>query len=190
MLVLLTVGIYEWCDWNGLRCNDTETKFHKFWFRHSKLIREIRVQTHRQQGDLENLILFFQKKKSRLKINRLKVTFFHNAFQIDLSGGNSPSTPIRVELLAYVNFINEIQFGYLFCSKTYFNFSKTFLAVNIAYVHEQFVWKPYCSSRNNKFLISVSSINYSVSFSRIGLLKIFIRYSSLRIFSCFKVSYV
>jgi hypothetical protein len=29
-------GIYEVCHWDGLRCHDIHTKFHKDWFRHSK----------------------------------------------------------------------------------------------------------------------------------------------------------
>jgi hypothetical protein len=33
-----------------------------------KLIRGIRIQTHRQQGDLISLLLFLQNKESRLKI--------------------------------------------------------------------------------------------------------------------------
>jgi hypothetical protein len=29
--------IYEVCCWYGLRCHDMHTKFHKNWFRHSKV---------------------------------------------------------------------------------------------------------------------------------------------------------
>jgi hypothetical protein len=30
-------GIYEASGWDGLRCHDIHTKFHKAWFRHSKV---------------------------------------------------------------------------------------------------------------------------------------------------------
>jgi hypothetical protein len=33
-LVLLMEGIYELCLWDGLRCTDVHTKFHKDWFGH------------------------------------------------------------------------------------------------------------------------------------------------------------
>jgi hypothetical protein len=29
-------GIYEVRRWDGLRCHDIHTRFHKYWFRHSK----------------------------------------------------------------------------------------------------------------------------------------------------------
>jgi hypothetical protein len=40
-------GICEVCSWDGLRCHDVHTKFHKDWFRHSKVIRGD-SQTHKQ----------------------------------------------------------------------------------------------------------------------------------------------
>jgi hypothetical protein len=44
---------------------NVHTKFHKVWFRHSKVNRE--EQTHRDEGDLIGLLLFFLNKESRLK---------------------------------------------------------------------------------------------------------------------------
>jgi hypothetical protein len=44
------------------------TKFHKVWFRHSK-VDGGDAQTHRQHGDGMSLLLFFENKENRLKIN-------------------------------------------------------------------------------------------------------------------------
>jgi hypothetical protein len=52
----------------GLRCHGTHTKFHIDWFRHSKVNRGTYMQTHRQQGDIISLLLFYQNKERRLKI--------------------------------------------------------------------------------------------------------------------------
>jgi hypothetical protein len=38
MLVLLVVGIYEDCHWDGPKCHDIHTKFNKNWLRHSKVV--------------------------------------------------------------------------------------------------------------------------------------------------------
>jgi hypothetical protein len=46
-------------------------RFHKYWFRHSKVDRE---GIHRQHGDLISLLLFFQNSKSAIK-TRGKVVF-------------------------------------------------------------------------------------------------------------------
>jgi hypothetical protein len=43
------------------------TKFHKYWFRHSKVNRG-HSQTNRQHRGRKNRILIFQSKKSRLEI--------------------------------------------------------------------------------------------------------------------------
>jgi hypothetical protein len=43
-------GIYEVRRWDGLRCHGIHTKFHKDWFRHSKVNRGD-SQTQRQHGD-------------------------------------------------------------------------------------------------------------------------------------------
>jgi hypothetical protein len=50
-------------------CHDIHTKFDKGLFSIRKLmVREyIYIQTHRQQGDLTSLLLFFRNKKSRLR---------------------------------------------------------------------------------------------------------------------------
>jgi hypothetical protein len=56
-------------NWDGLRCHDIHTKFHRNWLRHSKVHGGGDSQTHRQQGGPTSLILFFQNKESRLKIN-------------------------------------------------------------------------------------------------------------------------
>jgi hypothetical protein len=58
----LVGGIYDGRFWDGLRCHDTHTKFHKDWLRHS----EVDTQAHRQHGECISLVLFFQNKKSRL----------------------------------------------------------------------------------------------------------------------------
>jgi hypothetical protein len=39
MLVLLIRGIYKLRRLDGLRWRDLHTKFHKYWFRHSKVVR-------------------------------------------------------------------------------------------------------------------------------------------------------
>jgi hypothetical protein len=57
-------GIYEIHYWDELKCHDIHTDLHKDWFRHSKVGGGIYIQTHRQEGDLINVLLFFQ---SRLK---------------------------------------------------------------------------------------------------------------------------
>jgi hypothetical protein len=65
-------GIYESRRWDGLRFHDIYTKFHKDWFRHSKVYmrgcEDSRI--HRQHDDLIRLLLFFQNKESRLKMKR------------------------------------------------------------------------------------------------------------------------
>jgi hypothetical protein len=47
------------------------TKFHKDWFGNSKVDRRdcTDAKIHRQHSDLISLLLFFQNKESRLKIN-------------------------------------------------------------------------------------------------------------------------
>jgi hypothetical protein len=50
--------IYEVCCWDGLRCHDIHTKFHKDWFSHSEVDRGD-SQTHKQHGDIISLLLFF-----------------------------------------------------------------------------------------------------------------------------------
>jgi hypothetical protein len=57
--------IYEVHRWDGLRCHDIRTKFHKDWFSHSKVDRVWDTKAHRQRGDLVSLFLFFQNKESR-----------------------------------------------------------------------------------------------------------------------------
>jgi hypothetical protein len=59
-------GIYEVCGWNGLKCRDILSNFHKDWYRHSKVDRG-----DKQHGDRISLYLFFQNKESRPK-----ATFF------------------------------------------------------------------------------------------------------------------
>jgi hypothetical protein len=39
-------GIYEVRRWDGLRCHGIYTKFHKYWFRHSKVNRGEGIQRH------------------------------------------------------------------------------------------------------------------------------------------------
>jgi hypothetical protein len=63
MLVLLMGGIYEAHRWGGIRCHDMLIKFHKYCFRQS----QIHIQTHKEEGDLTSLFLFFQNKESRLR---------------------------------------------------------------------------------------------------------------------------
>jgi hypothetical protein len=42
-------------------------KFGKDWFKHSKVLRWVHVQIHRQEDDLISLLLLFKNKESRLK---------------------------------------------------------------------------------------------------------------------------
>jgi hypothetical protein len=55
-------------SWDGLRCHDIHTKFHKDWFRHWRAVRgdsHANTRAHRLQGDALNIFLFFQKLGSR-----------------------------------------------------------------------------------------------------------------------------
>jgi hypothetical protein len=54
-------GIYEVRRWDGRRCHDIYTKFHKNCFRHSKVNRGF---TDTQHGDLTSLLLFFKIRKA------------------------------------------------------------------------------------------------------------------------------
>jgi hypothetical protein len=38
-------GIYEVCHWDRFRCRDIRTRFHKDWFRHSKVMGGIHIHT-------------------------------------------------------------------------------------------------------------------------------------------------
>jgi hypothetical protein len=73
LLVLMMRGIYEVRRLGCLRWHDAHTKFNKDRFRQLKVVRgwgihrQAHKQTHRQQGDLIILLLFFQNKESRLK---------------------------------------------------------------------------------------------------------------------------
>jgi hypothetical protein len=74
-LVLMIDGIYELCHWHGLRCLAIHIKFHKDWFSHSKdnkggyPYRHTETHICRQKGDFISLLLLFQNKESRLKID-------------------------------------------------------------------------------------------------------------------------
>jgi hypothetical protein len=46
----LMIGIYDVRHWEGLRCRDMHTNFHKDWFRHSKVNRG---GTHRHTDNTE-----------------------------------------------------------------------------------------------------------------------------------------
>jgi hypothetical protein len=59
-------GIYEVRRWDRLRCHDIHTEFLTDWFRHSNVDTE--EYTHRQQGDLISVVLFFENKEGMLKI--------------------------------------------------------------------------------------------------------------------------
>jgi hypothetical protein len=52
-------GISGGRDEIGVRWHDIRTKFHKDWFRHSKVSREGYM--HRQEGDLISLLFIFSK---------------------------------------------------------------------------------------------------------------------------------
>jgi hypothetical protein len=60
-----THGLMEVPPSDGFRCHDIHTEFHKDWFRHSKVDCGGDTQTHRQNGDLINLLLFFQSEERR-----------------------------------------------------------------------------------------------------------------------------
>jgi hypothetical protein len=70
MLVLPMVDIYEVRGVDWLSCRYVCAKFHKDWLRHSKFSGEahVKIETHRQQGDLISLLLFFKNKKNGLNI--------------------------------------------------------------------------------------------------------------------------
>jgi hypothetical protein len=74
-VVLLKGGIYKMRLLDGVKCHHIHTKFHKDWFRNSKLIGEdthTDTYIHRQEGDIA--LFCFQKKKeeSRLKTNSVR----------------------------------------------------------------------------------------------------------------------
>jgi hypothetical protein len=57
-------GVCEVCRWDGLRCHDIHTKFHKDWFRDSKVDSDwVDPRTHREQGYPINLLSFLFKMK-------------------------------------------------------------------------------------------------------------------------------
>jgi hypothetical protein len=70
MVVLLMGGIYELRHWDGVGCYDIPS-FMKIGSGIQKLIGEIHMQIHRQQGDRINLLLVLQNKESRLRIKLL-----------------------------------------------------------------------------------------------------------------------
>jgi hypothetical protein len=67
VLVLLMGAIYEVRRWDGFTWHDIHTKFREDLFRLSKLTGGD-THTHRQQGDLIILLLFFQNKEIRKNI--------------------------------------------------------------------------------------------------------------------------
>jgi hypothetical protein len=86
MLVLLMEGIYKLRTWDGLRCHDIHTKFRKDWSTQSKVVTEgyTDIHTHRQQGALMNLLIFFLNKESRPKSKWFKISisqFFHRRWE-------------------------------------------------------------------------------------------------------------
>jgi hypothetical protein len=73
------------------------TKFHKDWFRHSKVNGwRDDSQTHKYHGDCISLLLFFQNKESRPKIEstprafRVGVRLKPNPFNLNYVGGQKP----------------------------------------------------------------------------------------------------
>jgi hypothetical protein len=62
-------GVYKVRRSDGPRCHDIHIKFHRELFSHSKVDSGGDTRAHRQQGDLISLLLFFQNKESRLKMD-------------------------------------------------------------------------------------------------------------------------
>jgi hypothetical protein len=60
-------GFYEVHHWDGLRCHDIHTKFHKDWFRHSKVYMGGYTDTEVAWWCHRGLRIFFQNKESRLQ---------------------------------------------------------------------------------------------------------------------------
>jgi hypothetical protein len=61
VLVLLMGGIYEVRHWDDVRCHGTHNRFHEYVAGSQKLVGVgVMLETHRQQGDLISLLLFFQ----------------------------------------------------------------------------------------------------------------------------------
>jgi hypothetical protein len=73
----LMKGIYEVRRWDVLRCHDIYTKFHKYWFKHSKVNGGGDIQTRRQHGYRISLVLIFRSKDIRLKIIFLDMKFYN-----------------------------------------------------------------------------------------------------------------
>jgi hypothetical protein len=62
-------GVYKVRLWNGLWCHHIHAEFNKDWFSHEKVDkRGGGTQTHREYGDLIDLLLFFENKETMLKI--------------------------------------------------------------------------------------------------------------------------
>jgi hypothetical protein len=59
------------------------TKFHKDWFRHSKVDKG--GYTHRQHGDLMSLLSYFQTKESRVKmfLPEVSIKQFRNYIRLE-----------------------------------------------------------------------------------------------------------
>jgi hypothetical protein len=68
MLVLLMGRIHEVRRWDELGSHDIYTKFHKDWFRHSKVVKLLEGYTHRQLRWSHKPNLVFQNTESRQKI--------------------------------------------------------------------------------------------------------------------------
>jgi hypothetical protein len=64
-------SIYELRIWDGVRCYDIHTKFHKDWFWHSEInwegdartATQTQTHTHRLEDDFISLLLFFKTRK-------------------------------------------------------------------------------------------------------------------------------
>jgi hypothetical protein len=82
-------GIYEVRCWDGLRCHNIHTKYHKAWFSHSKVDGGGGdTQRHRQHCDRISLLSFFQNKESRLK-DKHSETFLHHESHMHFGGNKS-----------------------------------------------------------------------------------------------------
>jgi hypothetical protein len=60
-------GIYKVLRWDGLRCHDIHTKFHKDWFGHSE-INKGDTQTHRQHYDRISLVFSVRSYFEKIKV--------------------------------------------------------------------------------------------------------------------------
>jgi hypothetical protein len=127
-------------------CHDIHTKFHKDWFRGSKVVKgRIHIQTHRQLGDLISLLLFFKNKETRLikmKAIALIRVMFSRALSPYRVSGLQPVVMVvflhHTLKCRHVGNVKDSWFGVLRCTIHAQIFMKLFLHIYKGYLYPFF----------------------------------------------------